>query len=525
MPEIVGWLALIFDVVLAVGLGGLAVYFYTQLQAARRQHIQAESDAVERLVRAKEEAERILDDARAQQKGLILEAKDEQIRLRTALETEHREQRTEITRLESRVRQKEESLDRKVEQLEARDRKLQGREREADQLRAQLDRAHEEHLKELERIAGLSQDEARAILLQDIEQEVTQDANRRAREVEQTIMDEAEGRARKVLSIAIARAASDYVPEITVTAVPLPSEEMKGRIIGREGRNIRALEKATGVDLIIDETPESITLSGFDPVRREVARRALQKLIADGRIHPARIEEVVEKAQQEVDIAIREAGERAAVEANVPGLHPDLIKLLGRLSYRTSYGQNQLQHAIEASRIAASIAAEIGADVNVAKTAALLHDIGKAVDHEVEGPHALIGADIARRLGRSAKIVHAIASHHHEEEPLTIESWIVQAADALSGGRPGARRDSVENYIKRLEALEGVANSFDGIERCYAIQAGREVRIMVKPDSVDDIGAMRLARDIVKKIEETLEYPGQIKVTVIRETRAVDYAK
>jgi ribonuclease Y len=525
MPEIVGWLALIFDVVLAVGLGGLAVYFYTQLQAARRQHIQAESDAVERLVKAKEEAERILDDARTQQKGLILEAKDEQIRLRTALETEHREQRTEIARLESRVRQKEESLDRKVEQLEARDRKLQGREREADQLRAQLDRAHEEHLKELERIAGLSQDEARAILLQDIEQEVTQDANRRAREVEQTIMDEAEGRARKVLSIAIARAASDYVPEITVTAVPLPSEEMKGRIIGREGRNIRALEKATGVDLIIDETPESITLSGFDPVRREVARRALQKLIADGRIHPARIEEVVEKAQQEVDIAIREAGERAAVEANVPGLHPDLIKLLGRLSYRTSYGQNQLQHAIEASRIAASIAAEIGADVNVAKTAALLHDIGKAVDHEVEGPHALIGADIARRLGRSAKIVHAIASHHHEEEPLTVESWIVQAADALSGGRPGARRDSVENYIKRLEALEGVANSFDGVERCYAIQAGREVRIMVKPDSVDDLGAMRLARDIVKKIEETLEYPVQIKVTVIRETRAVDYAK
>jgi ribonuclease Y len=525
MPELVGWLALIFDVVLAVGLGGLAVYFYTQLQTARRQHIQAETEAVERLGRAKEEAERILEDARTQQKELILEAKDEQIRLRTALETEHREQRIEIARLESRVRQKEESLDRKIEQLEGRDRKLQSREKEADQLRAQLDRAHEEHLKELERIAGLSQDEARAILLQDIEQEITQEANRRAREVEQTIMDEAEGRARKVLSIAIARAASDYVPEITVTAVPLPSEEMKGRIIGREGRNIRALEKATGVDLIIDETPESITLSGFDPVRREVARRSLQKLIADGRIHPARIEEVVEKAQQEVDIAIREAGERAAVEANVPGLHPDLIKLLGRLSFRTSYGQNQLQHAIESSKIAAVIAAEIGADVNVAKTAALLHDIGKAVDHEVEGPHALIGADIARRLGRSAKIVHAIASHHHEEEPVTVESWIVQAADALSGGRPGARRDSVENYIKRLEALEGVANSFDGVERCYAIQAGREVRIMVKPDSVDDLGAMRLARDIVKKIEETLEYPGQIKVTVIRETRAVDYAK
>jgi ribonuclease Y len=525
MPEVLGWLLVILDVALLVGLAGIAIYLYTKLQAAGRRHIAAESEAAERLVHAREEAERIIEEARTRQKELILEARDEQIRLRSALEVEHREQRAEIQRLEARVRQKEEQFDRKIEQLEARDRKLQTREREADQLRAQLDRAHEEHRKELERIAGLTQEEAKEILLQEIAQEVTQDANRRARDIEQTVLEEAEQRSRKVLSIAIARAASDYVPEITVTAVPLPSEEMKGRIIGREGRNIRALEKATGVDLIIDETPESITLSGFDPVRREVARRALLKLIADGRIHPARIEEVVEKAQQEVEIAIREAGERAAVEANVPGLHPDLIKLLGRLSFRTSYGQNQLQHAIEASRIASAIAAEIGADVNVAKTAALLHDIGKAVDHEVEGPHALIGADIARRLGRSSKIVHAIAAHHHDEEPLTVESWIVQAADALSGGRPGARRDSVENYIKRLEALEGVANSFDGVERCYAIQAGREVRIMVRPDSVDDLGAMRLARDIVKKIEETLEYPGQIKVTVIRETRAVDYAK
>jgi ribonuclease Y len=447
MPDALGWLLAVFDVILIVALAGIAIYLYTKLQAALRRNIAAESEAAERLVHAREEAERILEEARTRQKELILEAKDEQIRLRSTLEAEHREQRAEIQRLEARVRQKEEQLDRKIEQLEARDRKLQTREREADQLRAQLDRAHEEHRKELERIAGLTQEEAKEILLQEIEQEVTQDANRRARDIEQAVLEEAEQRSRKVLSIAIARAASDYVPEITVTAVPLPSEEMKGRIIGREGRNIRALEKATGVDLIIDETPESITLSGFDPVRREIARRALLKLIADGRIHPARIEEVVEKAQQEVEIAIREAGERAAVEANVPGLHPDLIKLLGRLSFRTSYGQNQLQHAIEASRIASAIAAEIGADVNVAKTAALLHDIGKAVDHEVEGPHALIGADIARRLGRSTKIVHAIAAHHHEEEPLTVESWIVQAADALSGGRPGGGAAPAADYL------------------------------------------------------------------------------
>jgi ribonuclease Y len=307
--------------------------------------------------------------------------------------------------------------------------------------------------------------------------------------------------------------------------VPLPNDEMKGRIIGREGRNIRAIEQATGVDLIIDETPEAITLSAFDPVRREVARRALLKLIADGRIHPARVEEVVTKAQAEVENQMREEGEKAAYAANVQGLHPDLIKLLGRLSFRTSYGQNQLHHAVEASHIAAAIAVEIGADLNVAKTAALLHDIGKAVDHEVEGPHALIGAEIAKRLGRSPKIVHAIASHHNEEEPQTVEAWIIQAADALSGGRPGARRDSVEHYIKRLEALEAVASQFEGVERCFAIQAGREVRMLVKPESVDDLGAMRLARDVAKRIEESLEYPGQIKVTVVRETRAVEYAK
>jgi ribonuclease Y len=363
------------------------------------------------------------------------------------------------------------------------------------------------------------------VLLGKVEEEIREIASRRVREIEQEMKEEGDRRAREILAIAVQRCAPDYIAENLQTVVPLPSDDMKGRIIGREGRNIRALEQATGCDLIVDDTPEAVTLSGFDPVRREIARRSLAKLIQDGRIHPARIEEVVAKSKQEVEQVIREEGERAAYEANVQGLHADLIKLLGRLKYRTSYGQNMLQHAIECAFIAGAIAAEIGADVTVAKTAALLHDIGKAVDHEVEGPHALIGADIARRLGRSPKVVHAIAAHHYEEEPQTVEAFIVAVADAISGGRPGARRETVESYIKRLEALEGVANSFEGVERCFAIQAGREVRIMVKPGDVDDLGAARLARDVVKKIEESLEYPGQIKVTVIRETRAVDYAR
>ncbi len=493
--------------------------------AAGEQLAAVEKGAADRVRQAQEEAQRVLDDARTRQKEMGLQAQEERLRMRSDLETEFREQRGQLQAFEQRLQRKEETLDHKIEALEARERKLQSREKENEQARTALEGAQQEQQRALERIAGMTADEAGAQLMQQVEQEVAQDAARRAREIELQVKEDADMRARKVICIAIARAASDYVPEITVSTVPLPNDEMKGRIIGREGRNIRALEKATGVDLIIDETPESITLSAFDPVRREIARRTLLRLIADGRIHPARIEEVVAKVEQEMEVFIREEGERAAYEANVQGLHPDLIKLLGRLSFRTSYGQNQLHHAIESSQIAAAMAAEVGADINVAKTATLLHDIGKAVDHEVEGPHALIGADIARRLGRSQKIVHAIAAHHSEEEPLTVEAWIVQAADALSGGRPGARRDSVEHYIKRLEALEGVAHSFDGVERAYAIQAGREVRILVKPDRVDDLGAMRLARDITKRIEESLEYPGQIKVTVIRETRAVDFAK
>jgi ribonuclease Y len=362
-------------------------------------------------------------------------------------------------------------------------------------------------------------------LVQLVEFDARNQAARRVREIEQEFKIDADRRSRMILATTLQRIASDYVAETTVTVVPLPTDEMKGRIIGREGRNIRALELATGVDLIVDDTPEAVTVSGFDPVRREIARRALAKLLQDGRIHPARIEEIVAKTQLELEQVMREEGERVAYEANVPGLHPDLIKLLGRLKFRTSYGQNVLAHSLEVSIISANLAAELGADVNIARTAGLLHDIGKAVDHEVEGPHALIGADIAKRLGRSSKIVHAIAAHHNEEEPQTVEAFIIQTADAISGARPGARREMVETYIKRLEALEGVANSFDGVEKSFAIQAGREVRILVRPNSIDDLGASRLAQDVVKKIEETLEYPGQIKVTVIRETRSVEYAR
>lgn len=471
------------------------------------------------------DTEALMEEVRTKQKVMLLEAKDEAMRLRRDQEEEVRQLRSDLSRQERRIEQKEENLDKKLESLERREQQLQRRETEQEKLRQEIEAIKTQQAKELERVAGLSAEEARDLLIAQVETEAREHAARRMREIEQEMKEEGDRRAREILAIAVQRCAPDYVAENMVTVVPIPNDEMKGRIIGREGRNIRALEQATGCDLIVDDTPEAVTLSGFDPVRREVARRALCKLIQDGRIHPARIEELVTKARQEVETDIREEGERATFEANVQGLHADLIKLLGRLKYRTSYGQNMLQHAIECAFIASSIAAEIGADVSVAKTAALLHDIGKAVDHEVEGPHALIGADIARRLGRSPKVVHAIAAHHFEEEPQTVEAFIVAVADAISGSRPGARRETVESYVKRLEALEGVANSFEGVERCFAIQAGREVRIMVKPNDIDDLATLRLARDVVKKIEESLEYPGQIKVTVIRETRAVDYAR
>lgn len=512
---------------------------------ATRWYLEGRADAQGRKAQA--EADRILAEAETRRRDAALEAKDEAIRLRADLDRELSQRRKEIDRVERRVEQKEESLDQKAVALDRREQELRRQDLDmqrthdawdAEQARKQtefeterarqqadLDAARDRHVQELERVAGLTADEAKDELVREVEEEARALAARRLHELDLELREEAERRSRRILATTIQRIASDYVTESTVSVIPLPSDDMKGRIIGREGRNIRALEQATGVDLIVDDTPEAVTISAFDPVRREVARRALNKLLQDGRIHPTRIEEIVSKTRLELDQVMREEGEKIAYEANVPGLHPDLIKLLGRLKFRTSYGQNVLGHSLETSMIAAALAAELGADVNVAKTAGLLHDIGKAVDHEVEGPHALIGADIAKRLGRSSKIVHAIASHHGEEEPQTVEAFIVATADAISGARPGARREMVETYIKRLEALEGVANSFDGVEKSFAIQAGREVRILVQPDSVDDLAAARLARDVSKKIEESLEYPGQIKVTVIRETRAVDYAR
>jgi len=502
-------LALVVGVAIGASIG---IFIYKSNVTARIR--QSESDA--RLQ---------LESARTEQKDIILRAKDEVLQLRTEAESQTREARQAVAKQEERLQRKEENLDRKLDGLERRERQAQSRERQIEQLQQEAEHLRSQQRIELERISALSQEDARAIILQKVEAEARDESARRIREIEQATREEADKTARKVIGLAIQRCASDYVAEVTVTTVALPSEELKGRIIGREGRNIRAFEQITGVDIIVDDTPEAVTLSCHDPVRREVARVALSKLLKDGRIHPTRIEEVVAKTQQEIEGIMREEGERVAYEANVQGLHPDLIKLLGRLKYRTSFGQNVLQHSLECALLAAHMAAELGANISVAKTAALLHDIGKAVDHEVQGPHALIGADIARRLGRSQAIVHAIAAHHNDEEPQTVEAFLVQAVDAISGGRPGARRESVDLYIKRLEALETVATSFTGVQRAFAIQAGREVRVLVLPDSIDDLGSIHLARNVAKKIEESLQYPGQIKVTVIRETRAVDYAR
>ncbi len=477
------------------------------------------------IAAARAEAERIIAEAQRAQRETLLEAKEEAIRLKAQAENELKQRRDEVLRLEQRIAQREENLDRKLEALERREQSLNDRERQLEQKRNELEELRARKLAEIERVSGLTADEAREILLQEIDREVREEANRRVRLAEMQIREEAQARARDILTTAMQRLTTDVVSETTISVVPIPSDDMKGRIIGREGRNIRALEAATGVDLIIDDTPDAVMLSSFDAVRREIARVALTKLVTDGRIHPTRIEEVVEKARQEVEAIIKQAGEEAAIEAGCPGLHPELLKIFGRLKYRTSYGQNQLKHAVESAHIAAMIAAEVGADVNVARRGALLHDIGKAIDHEVEGTHALLGAELARRYNVSAAVVHCIEAHHEEVEPRTVEAVIVQIADAISGSRPGARRETLESYIKRLEALESVANSFKGVEKSFAIQAGREVRIIVKPDEVDDLDSMRLARDISRKIEETLEYPGQIKVTVVRETRAVDYAR
>src|SRR6187549_1119589 len=471
------------------------------------------------------EARRIEAEARARQKELILEAKDEKLRMQREAEEEARARRAELGALETRLLARDEQLDQRTDMLEQRDRKLLERERELDKTREELSKAHGEHVAALERVSGMSQADAKAVLLEAVREEAEHDAVKLARAIERSAREEAQDKARDIVVTAMQRVAADHTAEHTVSVVHLPSDEMKGRIIGRERRNIRALEQATGVDLIIDDTPETVVLSGFDPVRREIARIALTKLIADGRIHPGRIEEVVAKARAEVDLVMRQAGETAAYEAGVPGLPAEIVKLLGRLKYRTSYGQNVLNHVVETSHLAAVIAAEVGADVQIAKMGGLLHDIGKAVDHEVEGPHAAIGAQIAQRHNLPFKVINGIAAHHQEVEYACLEAPIVQVADAISASRPGARGETMDTYVKRLEDLQAIAESFEGVERSFAVQAGREVRILVRPEEIDDLASTRLARDIVRKIEESLTYPGQIKVTVIRETRAVEYAK
>ena len=514
-------LDIVFVLIVLVLGAGVALYAGYLLGTTRnKQHY------AERLRLEKEASEQRLLELQAQQSEALHEARDETARFRAAMERDNTERRGELQRQERRLQQREESFERKTDALDQRERRLSARERSVEQTREELEGVKLEQLNELERIARLSEEQARELLLSRIENQVRSEAARRIRAIEEEAREEADARAREIITLAIQRCASDQVAEAVVSVVPLPNDEMKGRIIGREGRNIRALEAATGVDLIIDDTPEAVILSGFDPVRREVARLALTKLIIDGRIHPARIEDVVAKARQEVDIVVREAGERAAMEANVHGLQPELLKILGRLHFRTSYGQNVLAHSVEVSILAATIAYELGADVNVCKTAALLHDMGKAIDQEVEGPHAIIGGEIARRFGKSPKIIHAMVAHHAtESEPQSLEAAIVQAADAISAARPGARRETIDLYIKRLEALENIANSFTGVEKSFAIQAGREVRIIVKPEEIDEFAANRLASEIAQKIEESLDYPGQIKVCVVRETRAIDYAK
>jgi ribonuclease Y len=471
------------------------------------------------------EVQKQLAEAEARAKDIILKAKDESLKYREDTDTELKKKRSDLQREDERLRHRREAIDRRHETMEQREKKLDRKEKELDRIREQMEANAQKQLEELQRISGLSIEEAKALLLQQVERETRQDAARLTREIEQEAREEGERRAREIVTTAIERIASDQVAETTVALVPLPNDEMKGRIIGRQGRNIRAIEVATGVDLVVDDTPEAVILSSHNPVRREVARLALNKLINDGRIHPGRIEKIVEKAEEEVNAAIVEAGEQAALEVGVTGLQPEVIKLLGQLKFRTSYGQNVLAHVVETAHLAGMMASELKADVFAAKAGALLHDIGKAVTHEVGGAHALIGAEYARKYGVPDKICNIIAAHHGEEEPLSLEAILVLAADAISGARPGARRESLEQYLKRVEALEQMANAFSGVQQSYAIQAGREIRIIVKPEEIDDLGAINLCKQIARKVEDNLEYPGQIKVTVVRETRATEFAK
>lgn len=511
-----------FVIGIAIGLAIAVITFFAGIQYRKKIGEAA-------IKSAEDEAKRIIDEAvktgETKKKEALIEAKEEIIRNKNEAEREAKERRKEIDRLEKRAIQKEETLDKKIESCEKTEESYRKKIADCEEREAELEKLKDEKLAKLEELSGLTADEAKDFLLKEIESQVRHETAVKINEIEQEAKDEAETRARNIVALAIQRIASDHVSETTVSTVALPNDEMKGRIIGREGRNIKSIENITGVDLIIDDTPEAITISCFDPVRREVARLALERLIGDGRIHPTRIEEMVEKCQREVDLVIKQSGEQAVFETGVHGLNPELIKLLGRLRYRTSYGQNVLIHSLEVAHIAGILADELGVDSTLAKRAGLLHDIGKAVSHEVEGSHVAIGADLARRYHENKDVIHAIEAHHGDVEPQTVIAMIVQAADAVSAARPGARRENLENYIKRLQKLEEIAMSFDGVEKCFAVQAGREIRIMVKPEKINEDDMTLLARDVAKKIEGELEYPGQIKVNIIRESRRIDYAK
>ncbi len=513
---IAGAAALVIGVVIGALIG-------TRIGIARRKKV-----AEAAIGSAEEEARRVVEESRKQaetvKKESLLEAKEEILRQRNEAEREIKERRKEVTRMETRLTQKEETLDKKTEALEKKNDTLDRKLHENEQLREQIEAELAKHQKKLEEISGLSTSAAKEELMRRVESEIKDELGARMIELEEQFKEEADAKAKNIITMAIQRYAADQVSETAISVVPLPSEEMKGRIIGREGRNIQKLETLTGVELIIDDTPEAITLSGFDPVRREVARLALERLISDGRIHPARIEEMVEKAKREVDATVKQAGERAVFEVGVHGLNPDLVRLLGRLRYRTSYGQNVLKHSVEVAFISGMIADELGVDSTVAKRAGLLHDIGKAFPHDVEGSHVQIGVNAAKKYKESREVIHAIEAHHNDVEPQTIIAVIVQAADAISAARPGARREDLENYIKRLEKLEEIAVSFEGVDKAYAIQAGREIRVMVKPEQVNDDGMKVIAREMANKIKQEVKYPGQIKINLIRESRAVDYA-
>lgn len=510
-------LALIITAVIVAIAAGAIGYFARKNIAENKIGV-----AEERALGIIEAAERKGEERR---KEMLLEAKEEIHRQRSEMERENKDRRSDMQRQERRLQQKEENLDRKIESFERKEEKLAAKEQRLNAAQEKAEALVAKHQTELERISGLTSEEAKQELLATLETEVKREAAALVKELEQQAKDEAERKAREILSLAIQRCAADQVAEATVSVVSLPNDEMKGRIIGREGRNIRTLETLTGIDLIIDDTPEAVIISGFDPVRREVARIALEKLISDSRIHPSRIEEMVEKAQKEVEQRIKEAGEQATYKLGVHGLHPELVKLLGRLRYRTSYGQNVLNHSIEVASLAGTMASELGVDVTLAKRAGLLHDIGKAIDHEMEGSHVELGAEIAKKFRESELVINAIAAHHGDCEAKSVEAVLVSAADAVSAARPGARRETLESYLKRLTRLEEISESFEGVDKCYAVQAGREIRIMVKPEVIDDAASVLLARDIARKIESEMEYPGQIKVVIIRETRAVDYAK